>query len=86
VQSSCKRCGFATSSNAQLCQACMLLAGLSAGMPRIALSGAGGSAARAVLAAAVQSLQPEASSLRGEAQAAEQQQQPLRRAQALLDM
>jgi len=50
----CARCGFAAS--AEVCQACLLLAGLNAGAPRLALSGGAGPAGRAALADAVAAL------------------------------
>jgi cytoplasmic tRNA 2-thiolation protein 1 len=52
----CARCGFATS--AGLCQACLLLAGLAVGRPRLALTKEGGEAGRAARRDAVALLPP----------------------------
>lgn len=52
----CTRCGFAASGG-DLCQACMLVAGLNAGTPRLALRSGGGEAGRTERASAVAKLE-----------------------------
>jgi cytoplasmic tRNA 2-thiolation protein 1 len=59
----CERCGFASSGG--LCQACLLLAGLAAGRPRLALTKEGGETGRAARRDAVALLPPAVGGARG---------------------